>query len=939
MGLIRLSPESGSTKYLIAGSRLLTTALGLITCATGVLSLDAAKADDQSLIVVAGHPQTPPGKLAVEEMQSYFGKMFTNQVKGVELAEDPMVVLGTPASNPLVQQMIQQGKIALPQGKNADQGYAIRTVNKTIYVAASTEVGMLYGLYGLLEEYGAYFQISGDWLPDRTPFKLKQLNISVAPVFKYRGILPWDNFLCGSSGYNEEDWRALIARATRMKLNKLDLHFNPGYVYYNEVWDGKPVPPGWVAHPNDFAPQGKPGAKAFGDMKLFCVRTWEENKGNPIKQAEASQAVLRRVIDYSHECGWVVVAGFALMQPQGGDFIKTQKSGNPRSGGMNTPDPLQEKNVTLSLQRYRRLEEIYPNADYYWMWQLEGGGGLCREVGKEPGAKEMREKYAYWSDKNRAGDIDYAYLFWQVAQRLTPQERAKLATGGWDVQHLFPGIQQDFAKQIIFASLNSYNPINAVKELDNYRVARSGRRAWMIEWWEFDGDEWFPQFRTSWQEQEYKKAAEFGVESVSLLGWKLSAIEHQVRYLAEFSWNPTLSAKEFTRQFVQHIYGRTGAGQITSLYNIYDEWDVRTPPATPADDRPMLLGAGWRSLAIPEIPFSSDSLTAEKWKRVVMRAGKILEAQQQLLEQDRKSIGVMRSLLPSLTPTSQSWARLLINRLEFRCLYLQATQALNRSFITYDQFANTKGIPAGTKITQKETANALQLAAQAIEKYAEEVRNRGDLGLIGQLNVQFYDIIAQLNSRFQLDSPYLMLNRTAPQIDAKYCSDLTNPKCWPLRDGHVEVTPFDDRGTPTIRVALAGVPNAKLGSLFIRQDEIDLERQPLLDFDVRTTTKDPVALMLQIEGKAGWFELDIVGKQSYHQLDQISPALEVNDGHWHHITWNLEKLVRERVGQEVKSIKTLIIGTWSNPAKPVVVEFKNFCFGKVNKADNREVDR
>jgi hypothetical protein len=874
-----------------------------------------------------------------EEVKTYFGKLFTNPVEFRQEAESCQVVLGTPESNARIRELIRAGQLTLPPGKNADQGYAIKTVDQTLHVAASTEIGLLYGVYALLEAYGAYFQISGDCLPVRAPFTVKPLDVCVAPAFKYRGIMPWDNFLCGSSGYNEEDWHDLIMRATRMKYNKLDLHFYSGYVYYNEVWDGKPVPPRWAAQPADFAPQGKPGAKAFGDSKLFCVRNWEENKGNPIKQAEASQAMLRRVIDYSHDRGWVVVAGFALMQPRGGDFVKTQRSGDARKGGLNTPDPLSTRTVELSLQRYRRLQQIYPNADYYWMWQTEGGGKMCREIGNEPGTRDMRTKYAHWGSRPGAeGDIDYAYLFREVARRLTPEERSRLATGGWSVEHLFPGIQKDFPKEIIFASLNNADPAHALKWADNYRVAQEGRRAWMIAWWEFDGNQWFPQFRTTWHEQKYKKALQFGVEGVSLLGWKLSAIEHHVRYLAEFAWNPSLTAKAFYRSFAERIYGQAGAEALASLYEVYDDWEARTPPATPGDDRPMLLGAGWCSLALPDVPFSKEGLAAPKWKHTVMRADQIIEQQQQLRAEDQRSVAVLQSVLSTLPPDGRQWAKLLINRLEFRALYLQATEALNRALVVYDRVANAEGLHVGASAAKKETEQSLQMAARAIEKYAEEVRNRGDLGLIGQLNVQFYDLIAQMDGRFRLNSPYVTVNWTALRMDVYHRSDLAKPDCWPLRDGVAELTPFTEDGQPAIRVALAGKPGVKWGSRCIRKGTLDLGKEPLMDFWVRTTTRDPVALMFQVEGQDTWFELDLIGKQTYRKIDKISPLYEINNGAWHRVTWNLKKLVAEQIGSDIKSISNVIVGTWSNPSQPVVLEFKNVCFGSFNQLDGLELD-
>jgi hypothetical protein len=323
----------------------------------------------------------------------------------------------------------------------------------------------------------------------------------------------------------------------------------------------------------------------------------------------------------------------------------------------------------------------------------------------------------------------------------------------------------------------------------------------------------------------------------------------------------------------------------------------------------------------------------------VMRAGKIVNWQQQLLEEDRKSVALLRSVLPSLAPSGQSWAKVLMNRLEFRILYLQAVQSLNNSFMVYDQVANAQGLRAGTKAAKQETAKALQLAAQAIEKYAEVVRNRGDLGLIGQLNVQFYDVVAQLDAGFQLDSPYLTLNWTALRMVVGHRSDLTTPNCWPMRDGVADLTAFDDQGSPAIRVALAGTPNARLGSRFVRTDAIDLELQPLMDFCLRTTTQEPVAFMFQIEDKDDWFELDLVGTQGYRKTDRINETLEINDGQWHRVTWNLRKLVAERIDPNIKSIKTLILGTWANPQKPVVVEFKNVCFGSFNKLDGVDVNQ
>ena len=74
----------------------------------------------------------------------------------------------------------------------------------------------------------------------------------------------------------------------------------------------------------------------------------------------------------------------------------------------------------------------------------------------------------------------------------------------------------------------------------------------------------------------YKQCANFGVESVSLLGWKLSGIEHNVRYLSEFSWNPTLGAADFYKNYVRRVYGN-GSESIVKAYSDNDAMEATIP--------------------------------------------------------------------------------------------------------------------------------------------------------------------------------------------------------------------------------------------------------------------------------------------------------------------------------------------------------------------------
>ncbi|MHB1459142.1 MAG: alpha-glucuronidase family glycosyl hydrolase [Armatimonadota bacterium] len=899
--------------------------------------------DSGSIRVNYGKTDSQLSKYTKKELSTYLKKLFNDSIDSGN-GSDADIIVGTPESNQLVGNAVEDGTLLLPDGKNSDQGYTVKTIGDSIYVTGRTEIGVLYGMYELLNQYGAYFQISGDRLPDKCGFTMKKLDIRVSPVFKYRGVLPWDNFSCGMSGYNLEDYQQLVDHLTRMKFNMLQFHFYPGMAFFTETVNGQTSNPAYIGMPVDvFKTKGAIGEKAFKGLDLYAPKPYTDNIGNPRKQAEAVQAMMRQVIDHAHTRGWKTCLGFELMHMPGSGKPTYTNKPSENSGGANTLNPLDPNNVDGNVQRYRSLVNIYPNSDFYWMWQNEAQGFLGRNVGKEPGAKEFREKYDYWNGddtafgpRNCAGDMDYAYMFLQVANKLTSAERSKLATGGWSVEHLFPGIDKDFPSELIFASLNTYDPVAAVKsQIDSYRVAKGGRQAWMIDWWEFDGNQWFPQYRASYQEDMYKKCAEFGVESVTLLGWKISAIEHNVRYLSDFSWNPKLSAKKFYTDYSARLYGKSAAKLGADYYMPYDKYDPVTPGATPADARYMLLGAGWMGLAVPTMPIKAEGLNDQAWKDVVERAaGDIcgISGQKKYYEMDQKAIAEFKALLPGMDEQGKSWAKLMINRLEFRSLYLQSMMALNESFIMYDKVGREKGIKEARIAAYPLAKKSEDLARQAVKKYAQDIRNRGDQGVLAQLNEQFYQIVRRNALLLQAENPSCStVDWTTFRIKPSLTFDFSSAAAWTKRDGKVELTSSLVDGKPTLKLTVGG-DNVPFNSAFISIGGFSLDDAPFMDLRIRTTAQEPFAIMFQVEDDQSWYVLNFMGTQrGYQNADSV--ASDINDGKWHRVTWDLKRLAKEKIGGNRKKITSMIIGSWESPSAPIEVEFQDFTLGKRNMLD------
>lgn len=875
-----------------------------------------------------------PEKLAGVELRDYLKKLF---VEPVLLSTDGAVsdiVLGTTESNPLIRSAAARGAIQFPSGKNADQGYCLKTEGKTIYVAGESGEGILYGVYDLLERYGVVFQISGERLPARGSFSPFKLDVQAAPVFKHRGLLPWDNFLCGMSGYNLEDYKLLIDRAARMRFNMLQFHFYPGLAYFTESLGGAPVNPSFVGSPVDvFNVKGAAaGKECFEGAGTFGCKAYIGAVGNPRAQAEACQKLMREVIRYAHSRGMKTCVGFELMLPPAGDFAWTDKPG----GGANLIDPLQQKNVELSVARTHSLMETYPESDYYWLWQSEGRGYLSRAVGREPGAAEMRARNARWAaGPELAGDIDYACLLREVLSRLSPAERARFATGGWSIEHLFPGIAPDFDKEISFASLNNCFPPAAQKQIPCFKVAQQGRPTWMIEWWEFDGVEWFPQFRPGSQELMYRQCVEYGVEGVSLLGWKLSAIEHNVRYLAEFSWNPGLSAAEFYRNYVRKLYGESSE-DIARLYTLYDAEDTTIPPATVADNRAMMLGAGWSVLPIPDVPANSTTLNERAWTDIVAATHELIGKQQRLLQIDRSSAATVRRVIPGLDSQGRSWATLLLNRLEFRAIYLESLINLNKSLTEFDTAARARGISAGREAAVPFAVKARDRARDAISKYATCIRNRSDLGVVAQLNEQTWVTIARFCEGLEnKKSPYVELDWKALRVTPLWRADFARGPVLQRRDGSTTLAASKNEDGKTVLRAEIGDPERKFHSVLVPCGIIDLDQSPLLDFRIRTTTNAPLAFLFQTSADSStWYALNLVGKQAGYPAADSLPADSAGTGQWRRVTWNLQKVAREKLKLPASAkITTLVFGTWEKPEKPITVELQDLSVCKRNQLD------
>jgi hypothetical protein len=160
--------------------------------------------------------ETPFYSFVAGELQKYIERFSGAGLKIISadaVRETPqdvaLILLGGPEVNPLVRRAVSDRLVNF-DGLKAD-GFILRSIHlngrAALVVGGNDEAGTMYGVYDLLERYGAVFLLTGDILPEKKA-DLPWLNLEVReePTFARRGLNVTSNMRharsCRSNGGN-----------------------------------------------------------------------------------------------------------------------------------------------------------------------------------------------------------------------------------------------------------------------------------------------------------------------------------------------------------------------------------------------------------------------------------------------------------------------------------------------------------------------------------------------------------------------------------------------------------------------------------------------------------------------------------------------------------------------------------------------------------------
>jgi hypothetical protein len=704
-------------------------------------------ANASQFAIIEGGKASPLEKLASKELKRYLYLLSGENIPIIKENStnrfSQSFLLGTPQNNKLLSVYLQKNRLSL---SNLPQdGFILKTIKdgkKTIcLLAGKSPVAVLYAVYTLLEDgYGVLFSLAGDFLPSKKPLTIPNLDRIYKPAFAIRGTLPWFNFFDSPTAWNIEDYKFYIDQLSKQKLNFLGFHsydFEPfcAYPFEGKLIGGEPLAstaqPNWGTHPmrtSEFAF----GTDAYFSNEFFGAEPSlnYKNREDGIKRA---QELLREALKYAKSKGIKVCLGFEV-------------SGDPTN-------PVEQERLKA---RIENLLKTYPFLDYVWVWEPEGMGvnGCEPPSPRSPlGAyyRRWEKHFSYLNDPKRIAEATRMTLYSLLAHRLlkdiAPQVRLIVSGWGGDqwlhFSDFYPGMDKILPKDIIFSALDNINPTDEVASA--YGNLSPQREKWPIPWFEFDGDQWFPQPWNWRYEKLMRDALKKGCQGILAIHWRTRGIEETCSFFSQFPWRQNLSFKGFYDHYASLLVGGNEGKELADILRSLQELGYR-----------WIGGAGQSECG----GFSWSAGEEEKVKKVSELRGRLVDLRERLVRAGRENEAERLDYY--------------IKTADWAILYHQTAKAMLalNSVLGKLEEARIKGDQATAKQLAEEALSLLPIStfAQAMKIYAENIASKGELGVLATINAKaFWDFrekkreIESILGR-EIPLPYLKPDKIKPII-------------------------------------------------------------------------------------------------------------------------------------------------------------------------------
>ena len=602
-------------KWTLAIAGLCRMFLFVVVCgASSVLSHVTFAADNVVVrggrahaVVVVGHDAPQFDRWVAAELRRCLQELSGAQLAIVTHdnlpADDLLIALGRPESNPLVAAAQKQGLVNFSGLK--PEGLILKTVEldgrPAIVVGGSDETGTMYAAYEFLERLGIVFQLTNDIIPQKKPdLAVPALDVRLEPQLKYRGMhcchgLRWYMGL--------EDFRKHIDQMAKLKLNCLQFYWGiGGSPWLKFSYDGKvaeifyPKESGYVAwggpgalNTSGTAKEIRVGRECFprdylGPPEFADVRT-------PEQAFTTASDFLRQVIRYAHQRKvqvWLMLGEIPRVPPN----LVPKTGGAPKGfGGVFYCGRLLPHGDPAVLDIWEAavesLIETYPEADGYGVWTTEDRPSVDFPETQEligqyadarkliPSVQEIRQQGNHHLKDAQGLESDFAEVC--LVDRFVRRIRARHPKVKLGVALLFRGyllrvLDSLLPKDVWLMNMETYANTKSVM---HFYDGIEGRELLTMPRIDDDGCELHMQLGAMMYDRDkiIPGSAKYGLAGVVGQLNKERGLECNARYMAEGAWNPKIDCRSFYQGYLSRIYGPDALETLLKAFLLLEEND------------------------------------------------------------------------------------------------------------------------------------------------------------------------------------------------------------------------------------------------------------------------------------------------------------------------------------------------------------------------------
>ncbi len=698
--------------------------------------------DNTQVAVIVSENAPELEHFAAEQLCDYLEKLFGIQSRpasNVSAEAEVLFLVGNLDIDVTVQQIAERA----PFPPVSEQGFILRRMQfqgcPSLLICGGSPRATLWAVYELVERWGVRYLLHGDVLPAPAIFHLPDLDVVMEPTLSVRQWRVINDFACGPESWGIEDYHPMLDQLAKLKFNRILLSVWPWqpFLHYEVKGIKRESATLWF----DFhypITDDMVGRHLFDDEEEF----WNPDLPRGASYEEftaAGEQLIHNLINYAHQRGieCVIVATLTEFPPEFAPLLNDAQEVHQLaeltvvpSAETDIDDPALTELATAVL---RATVDTYPEVDYValgmpefrqWSGLYEGAWAaldakycISSHRSLDDVLTAATQRSAYPGGEERAlqevkGDIVALYFYDRLLNEIQVLKESRCP----DMKFIYNSVAEELFPLLGnlvphgWETLNfvDYTASRIVKRREVLKNVPSREHACSLIYTLHDDNVGLlPQLATGSLYELTQDLCRHDWAGFSTRYWLIADHDPCIAYLSKAAWEEGIKHEDVYRD---QIRAACGEECINDMLTAFREVE-RTTVALEAHGLgltflvPGMLTKHWTPQPI------SDELIEDR------------QSYQQALDAACRA-------REKAQPSGQNYVDYWIGRLKFGIGYLDMIAAVRRAAIAEANQQLTEAI--------RHAEIALATARNALEAYANVVRDQSDRGAIAVMNEYVY---------------------------------------------------------------------------------------------------------------------------------------------------------------------------------------------------------